>query len=114
MSKSILHQLYHGDIYPSETIVPPDPRYQEVQNKASTILYQLHESLTAEQFSLLENYLDSRSECSDMELSSTFAEAFKLGAQIMLEIQNRDVSQIGSISVSICGGNHHDQNHNMG
>jgi len=31
----------------------------------------------------------------------------------MLEIQNRDVSPIGSISVSICGGNDYDKNNNM-
>ena len=113
MSKSILHQLHHGDICPAESIVPTEPQYHAAQNKASSILYQLHESLTKEQFGLLQSYLENRLEYTDLQLSSTFAEAFKLGAQTIIEIQNRDVSPIGSISVSICGGNDHDKNSNM-
>ncbi len=113
MSKSILHQLYYGDLSPSQTITPPDPQYEETQTKASKLLFQLHKELSDKQFQLLERYLEYRSDYSDMELSETFAEAFRMGAQVAFEIQNRDVSNFGSISVSVCGRNEDDQDQHM-
>ncbi len=108
MKKSILSQLYHGDLNPSETIVLLHPRFQREEQKAAQQLERLQDALSVQQNNLLEAYLERQSEATCLELELTFTEAFRLGVQMMQEIQNRDVPFRGSISVSISGGDSSD------
>lgn len=84
--KTILEELYDGNIYPDELIVPKDPEYPPLREKMSGVLEMWKKKLSEEDYSQFESLLDLRSEMSSMEASASFVYGFKLGALIMLEV----------------------------
>ena len=84
--KTILEELYDGNVYPDELIVPKDPGYPPLREKMSTALEMWKQKLSEEDYGQFESLLDLRSEMSSMEASATFVYGFKLGALIMLEV----------------------------
>jgi hypothetical protein len=84
--KSILEELYGGDIYPAELIVPKDPEYHEINKKISSELEAWSEKLSKDGFKQLETFIDLISSSNSIITSSTFLYGFKLGAVIMIEV----------------------------
>ena len=84
--KSILEELFYGQIFPFERIVPQDPEYRPINQKKSDIKQRLQKRLPAEDYKALEGLLDLDCDSSVMEAYASFAYGFKLGALVILEV----------------------------
>ncbi|GBF32095.1 hypothetical protein DCCM_0286 [Desulfocucumis palustris] len=84
--KSILEELYEGNIYPNELIISKDPEYRPLNKKISGMLAMWKKKLSEDEYNQLEKLLDLRSQSSLLEASQSFMYGFKLGALIMMEV----------------------------
>lgn len=84
--KSILEELYGGNINPDELIVSKDPEYRPLNKRISDTLDIWKKKLSENDYSQLESLLDLCSKSSSMEASESFMYGFKLGALIMIEV----------------------------
>lgn len=84
--KSILEDLYDGNIYPAELIISKNPEYQTLSRKVSDVMDVWRKKLSEDDYNQLESLLDLRSELGSMEASASFMYGFKLGALIMMEV----------------------------
>ena len=84
--KSILEELYDGNIYPDELIISKDPEYHPINQKISDTLEMWKKKLSEDDYKQLEAFMDLRCESSSMEASASFMYGFKLGAVIMIEV----------------------------
>lgn len=84
--KSILEELYNGNIYPSEGIVSKDPKYRPLNKRISEILSMWKKKLSEDDYNQLETLLDLRSQSTSMEAAETFICGFRLGALMMIEV----------------------------
>jgi len=84
--KTILEELYDGNIYPDELIVSKDPEYRPLNKRISDMLAMWKKKLSEDDYNQLENLLDLRSQSSSMEASESFMYGFRLGALIMIEV----------------------------
>ena len=83
---NILEQLYNGEIYPTENIVPTNPQYRPLTRKISDEREALQTKLNAEDSERLEALGEMYVETSSMYGYENFLCGFKLGASLMLEI----------------------------
>ncbi|MEM1484022.1 DUF6809 family protein [Oscillospiraceae bacterium PP1C4] len=111
-SKSTLTDLYNGELYPAETIPADSKEYQRQDAAIHKAFLDLHKTLSNNQILLLEAYLENRSEATKIELESTFAEGFKLGAKIMMEVVSGNPPSIKNINLVIREGKKDDTNNN--
>lgn len=86
--KSILEELYEGNICPDEWMISKHPEYHPLIKRISGMLEMWRNKLSEENYSQLEKLLDLRSEASSMETSEAFMNGFKLGALIIAEVLN--------------------------
>ncbi|SDH99937.1 DUF6809 family protein [Desulfosporosinus hippei] len=84
--KSILEELYNGNLYPSELIVSKDPKYRPLNRRISEIGAIWKKKLSEDEYNQLETLLDLRSQSSSMEATESFVCGFRLGALIMIEV----------------------------
>lgn len=82
----ILEQLYNGEIYPSENIVPTNPEYRPLTRKISDEREALQTKFNAEDNERLESLGEMYIETSAMYGYENFLCGFKMGALLMLEI----------------------------
>lgn len=86
MNTSILYDLYEGEIYPSEKIVPAAPVYRSLLEKINNERQSLQEKLNAEDGERLEALGEMYVDSSSMYGFENFSYGFKLGARLMLEM----------------------------
>ncbi len=86
--KTILEELYEGNIYPAELIVPKDPEYRQLNKRISDMLATWKEKLSEADYNQLEALLNLNAESFSMEASESFMYGFKLGSLIMIEVLN--------------------------
>lgn len=84
--KSILKELYAGNIYPDELIVSKDPEYRPLNQKISDTMDVWRSKLSNDDFTALEDLLNLRSQADAMHAEASFVYGFKLGAMIVLEV----------------------------
>lgn len=84
--KTILEELYRGQIFPDELIVAKNPEYRPLNRNIAGIRETLQQKLPEDDHPLLESFLDLHYQSSAMEASASFEYGFKLGAMIMLEV----------------------------
>ncbi|MDO3681825.1 DUF6809 family protein [Paenibacillus ehimensis] len=84
--KSILEELYNGNLCPVEQIVPDDPLYRATNHKITEAMSVWRERLTAEEYKQLEELLNLRVQTGAMDLKESFVHGFKLGAALMIEV----------------------------
>ena len=84
--KTILEQLFDGNIYPDELIISRDPEYRPLNKKISATMETWKKKLSEDDFKQLEDLLDLRSQSSSMHATASFMYGFKLGAAIMIEV----------------------------
>ncbi|SDE17004.1 DUF6809 family protein [Sporomusa acidovorans] len=84
--KSILEELYNGNIYPAELIFPKAPEYRPLNKRISDTLEMWQKKLPEDDYNQLDNLLDLHSQSSSMEASESFLYGFRLGALIMIEV----------------------------
>jgi predicted metallo-beta-lactamase superfamily hydrolase len=86
--KSILEELYDGNIYPDELIVSKDPEYRPLNQEISNTMKIWRSKLSQDDYEQLEALMDLRCKSTSMEASATFMYGFRLGAIIMIEVLN--------------------------
>ncbi|MEK5026781.1 MULTISPECIES: DUF6809 family protein [Paenibacillus] len=84
--RSLLDQLFHGNLCPDEKVVPNDPHYRQASRKTSETVEAWRKRHSEEEFDELEKLLDLYGQTHGMELASSFAYGFRLGAGIMVEV----------------------------
>lgn len=84
--KTILEELYDGNIYPNELIVSRNPEYRPLSKKISEVMETWKKKLSEDDFQQLEALLNLRCKSSSMDAAASFMYGFKLGAVIMIEV----------------------------
>lgn len=84
--KSILEELYNGNICPDETLVPKDPQYRLINRKIAEAIENWRTKLSEQDFKELEELLYLRSQADSMQATTAFLHGFKLGASILIEV----------------------------
>ncbi|XBX07575.1 hypothetical protein QMP26_05260 [Enterocloster clostridioformis] len=84
--KSILQQLYDGEIAPGEQFKPHLEEYREKWNKISKAELVFTEKLTKQQEQEFDALMDEHTLLMPLEMSQVFMDGFKLGARMMCEV----------------------------
>jgi len=84
--KTILEELFDGNIYPDELIISKDPEYRPLNQKISDTIGLWKKKLSEEDYEQLEDLLDLRSQSDSMHAAASFMYGFKLGAIIIFEV----------------------------
>lgn len=84
--KSILEELYHGNLCLDEGLVPDDPEYRALNQQIIESLDNWKKKLPEGDFNGLESLLGLQCRTDSMEATVAFQSGFKLGALIMLEV----------------------------
>ncbi len=90
--KSVINKLYDGKIFLAETVVPATDDYRAATHKASKLMDELQEALTAEENKKLEDMIDLNMEIIDMENRAIYAEGIRFGIGLMIELNRIDES----------------------
>lgn len=86
MKKSILQQLFDGEICPSENIYPDTPEYNEAKKSLSEEKELLLDTLSGETLERFKKIDDLHYDISGMYGYECFAHGFTIGTLIMLEV----------------------------
>jgi len=84
--KTVLEELYDGNIYPDELIISKDPEYQPLNKKISEAMEMWKKKLSEDDYEQLEALMDLHSKSSSMDATASFVYGFKLGAAIIIEV----------------------------
>ncbi len=90
--KSVINKLYDGKIFPAETVAPATDDYRAATHKASKLMDELQEALTAEENKKLEDIIELNMEIIDMENRAIYAEGIRFGIGLMIELNRMDES----------------------
>ena len=84
--KSILEELYYGNVCPQEDSVIPSAKTEQLKGFIAYHHANLSSTLTDKQKEIFEKFNDCVSELTDINDYETFEYAFKLGARIAIEV----------------------------
>lgn len=84
--RRVLEEIYHGNLNPEERMVPKDPEYRPLNRKISQLMEEAKQRLSKSEFAALEQILDLNGESSSMVASEAFAQGFRMGALVMMEV----------------------------
>ena len=84
--KETIEELWHGNIIPQEDGRTNSPEMKELLNYMARHHEDLEKSFSDEQKEIFEKFHDCWSEYASLAEEAIFAYAFKLGANLMLEI----------------------------
>lgn len=98
MNEKIISDLYHGNIQPSTKQVVVGSDYHKNQQALGDAADKLEQALNAEEKILLENVMTAWSNLDCIGNEERFAEGFKMGARLMLEIFEKSDEQLKSIT----------------
>ena len=90
--KRLLERLFDGEIYPSEQVNPFDDKeyakeLREIHDAEDTFT----SALSSEQRKAFENIINARASLTSLENVEHFSHGFCLGAQLMVEILQKEV-----------------------
>jgi hypothetical protein len=84
--KSILEELFDGNIYPEELIISRAPEYWPLNKKISGAMDMWKNKLSKDDFTEIETLMDLRSQVESMHAEASFMYGFKLASWIMIEV----------------------------
>ncbi|WP_341282223.1 DUF6809 family protein [Paenibacillus sp. FSL H8-0537] len=84
--RSLLEELYHGNMRPDEKRIANNPEYLQMSQHISEMMEAWKKKHTEDEYTKLEALLDLYAQAHSMELTSTFTYGFRLGAGIMTEV----------------------------
>ena len=87
--KSIINELWHGNIIPQEDSRNNSPEMKQLMEYMTRHHDDLLKTMTEEQKEIFEKFDDCWSEYASYAEEAIFMYAFKLGAQLMLEMQSQ-------------------------
>lgn len=85
---SLLKQLYNGELYPAENIIPQTNEYRRLLHEMDGIGNKLEENMTTRQKDLLDEYLSAWSKSEKMIQEEVFCQAFVMGAELQKEMES--------------------------
>lgn len=88
--KSLLRQLYDGDIFPAEQSVPQVPEYRELSHKLADEKSHFREPLSNGEQERFDEMWNISSELGKLQSHEDFAQGFRLGARLMIETLTDD------------------------
>lgn len=88
--KSILEQLYYGNISPWENIYPKNPEYRTLWKKACEKEAYLFGKLPTEDEANFTEYQDLVRKAYCMEVYESFSYGFRLGLELLWEVIHED------------------------
>lgn len=83
---SILKQLFDGDYYPSETVVPTAPEYTEAKKVYNVAYDKLVQTLGNEGDEVLTEFLDAQANVTDWMNYEFFLEGIRFGIAFSAEL----------------------------
>lgn len=89
--KSILEQLYYGNISPWEDLYPKNPEYRTLWKKACQKEAYLFGKLPAEEEDNFTEYQDLIQKAYCMEVYESFSYGFRLGMSLLWEVVSTDL-----------------------
>jgi len=84
--KSLLRQLYDGEFYPSEQIVPGDPDYVSISHKVGDEIDYIASRLVDEDKARFEALVDLMGEMEAKSECGNFAYGLRTGILLMMEL----------------------------
>ncbi|MDR9857720.1 hypothetical protein RJP21_29445, partial [Paenibacillus sp. VCA1] len=84
--KSILEEIYYGNLRPEEQIVPTDPKYRSINRKLTELIEEAKQRFSESDFAALEEILDLNGESNSILASASFVQGFRMGALVMVEV----------------------------
>lgn len=85
MSKSLLQQLYDGEIYPAEEIVPEDPKYREMCHDIRCATDEFEGKLTQTEQETFEQITTMEQQLTILYAFENFSYGFRLGVRLMAD-----------------------------
>lgn len=82
----VLDDLYCGNIYPAEQVVPHEKEYRKLHRHTGELLTELEEKLSKEQMELVNQFHTHVIDVHCMELGAHFQYGFSLGLMLMKEV----------------------------
>ena len=95
--KNILLQLYNGEIFPAEQYIPKITEYQNMRKEYRQNYQDFIKKIESIEPQLKEQFikiLDEQLNFFPLDTSEMFIEGFRLGARMMIEIFQNDVSDM--------------------
>jgi hypothetical protein len=83
---SFLESLYYGHLIPEQQLIPKDPQYRQLSRELSEATMAWKEKLSSEEFAELEALIDMQQQIQGMEMAAAFAQGFRLGVGLMIEV----------------------------
>lgn len=84
--KSILEDIYYGNICPAESFQVNLKEYEAIQNEHLKTYDSFLQSLEPDQKKAFIEIMDHQFQSIPMEYAAVFSEGFRIGSRIMLEI----------------------------
>lgn len=84
--KSILQQLYDGEIAPGDQFKPYLKEYRENWEQIGTTVIEFTKKLTKEQETEFNDLMNKHLSFMPVEMAQVFSDGFKLGVRIMCEV----------------------------
>lgn len=96
MQRSILEELYFGNISPCENQKIFSPEMKKYQKNISDLEGQLLQSLTGRDREIFENFSNSYLIFNEMTASSSFLQGFRIGGLMIIDLFGGQDSVIGT------------------
>ena len=92
--KTIIRQLFYGELHPWERFVPNDSDLRKASNRVGKLVEEWKEHLSPEDAERLEEIVDTLYQYSSILEADSFESGFRLGAKMMLDILQPDSNVI--------------------
>ena len=83
---SLLKDIYRGEYYPSETVVPTTQEYADCRNTLAHIEKELTRALGTGNAGILSDYIEAYANVMDLVNYEFFLEGIRLGVSLQQEI----------------------------
>ena len=88
--KTIIRQLFYGELHPWERFVPNDSDLRKASNRVGKLVEEWKEHHSPEEAERLEEIVDTLYQYSSILEADAFESGFRLGAKMMLDILQPD------------------------
>ncbi|QQZ60458.1 hypothetical protein JI735_28820 [Paenibacillus sonchi] len=84
--KSILEDMYYGNLRPDESIKSADPRAKQLHQEVMMLMDNYQKKLAAAEFEEIERLLDLVGELNSMHAAAAFVQGYRMGALMITEV----------------------------
>ena len=88
--KTIIRQLFYGELHPWERFVSNDSDLRKASNRVGKLVEEWKEHLSLEDIERLETIVDTLYQYSSILEADAFESGFRLGAKMMIDILQPD------------------------